>query len=434
VSLPTSKAGALAVIVAVAAAGSARAQGPNPTNLWLVDLKWTGNRLTVGAPVKLTHDDGANSQPSFTPDGRAIVFSAQRDTGAGARSDIYRIDLASRKETRVTHTPENENSPTVNERGEYVAVRWQPATLFKEFGPWVYSSDGTPVRGVLRAPDTTGYYTPLPNGDYALTRPKSKTFTLGLFDAKTGSIVDVDSGLPALPAQRVPGERALTYVRIDSADAHNVIRRIDLATRRTTTLGPTLVGRTAHAWVPGHATILMAKGAVLYARSATDTTWRAVASFENSELRNATAYVVSPKGDKLILTAPKRLTLAVVLRDSLEAGRSGADVVALVHAWRDAGKLADVDVSEGAIIALGDDRLRKKRMADAVAIQALAATLFPKSYRALDRLGDAQRAGGDTASAIASYRKALELNPKGTDAERAAAAATEKKIAGAPPR
>ena len=222
--------------------------------------------------------------------------------------------------------------------------------------------------------------------------------------------------------------------RIDSVDAHNVIRRVDLTTRQTTTVGPTLVGRAAHAWVPGHATILMAKGSVLYARGATDTTWRAVASFENPELRNATAYVVSPRGDKLILTAPKRLTLAVVLRDSLEAGRSGADIAALVHAWRDAGKLADVDVSEGAIITLGDDRLRKKRMADAVAIHALAATLFPKSYRALDRLGDAQRAGGDTASAIASYRKALELNPKGTDAERAAAAATEKKIAGAPPR
>ena len=421
-------------LIAASMSGGAVASAQNPTNLWVVDLKWTGNRLTVGVPVKLTHDDGTNSQPSFTPDGRAIVFSAQRDTGAGARSDIYRIDLASRKETRVTHTPENENSPTVNERGEYVAVRWQPATLFKQFGPWVYSADGTPVRGVLRAPDTTGYYTPLPNGDYALTRPKSKTFSLGLFDAKTGAIVDVDSGLPALPAQRVPGERALTYVRIDSADAHNVIRRIDLATRQTSTLGPTLIGRTAHAWVPGHGMILMAKGNVLYARSATDTIWRPVGSFDNPELRNATAYVVSPRGDKLILTAPKRLTLAVVLRDSLEAGRSGADVAALVNAWRDAGKLADVDVSEGAIITLGDDRLRKKRMADAVAIHTLAAALFPKSYRALDRLGDAQRAGGDTASAITSYRKALELNPKGTDAERAAAAATEKKIAGTPPR
>jgi hypothetical protein len=267
-----------------------------------------------------------------------------------------------------------------------------------------------------------------------LTRPKSKTFTLGLFDAKTGAIVDVDSGLPALPAQRIPGERALSYVRIDSSDAHNVIRRFDLATRQTSVIGPTLVGRTAHAWVPGHATILMAKGNVLYARSVTDTSWNAVASFENPELRNATAYVVGPRGDKLILTSPKRLTLAAVMRDSLEAGRNGADVAALVIAWRDAGRLADLDIAEGAIIALGDDRLRKKRMADAVAIHGLAALLFPKSFRALDRLGDAQRAGGDTASAIASYRKALQLNPRATETERAAAAATEKKISGAPQR
>src|SRR5215216_3149842 len=95
---------------------AARAQSPNPVNLWLVDLHWTGSRLSVGSPIKLTHDEGSNSQPAFTPDGRAIVFSAVRDTGRDARSDIYRTDLATRTETRVTSTPENENSPTVNER------------------------------------------------------------------------------------------------------------------------------------------------------------------------------------------------------------------------------------------------------------------------------------------------------------------------------
>jgi dipeptidyl aminopeptidase/acylaminoacyl peptidase len=405
------------------------AQGQNPVNLWLVDLHWTGSRLTVGAPVKLTHDDGNNSQPSFTPDGRAIVFSVVRDTGADARSDIYRIDLATRAETRITHTPENENSPTVNERGEYVAVRWLPATLFKEFGPWVYAADGTPIRGVLRGPDTTGYYTPLPNGDYALTRPKSKTFTLGLFSAKTGNIVDVDSGLPALPAQRIPGERALSYVRIDSGNAHNTIRRFDLTTQKTSTLGPTLVGRTAHAWVAGHHTILMTRGNVLYARTATDTAWRAVTTFDNAELRNPSAYVVSPAGDKLILTSSKRIALATILRDSLEGGRSGVDVAAMVIAWRDGGKLGDVDITEGPIGALGDDRLQKKKFADAIAIHTLATTLFPKSFRALGRLGDAQRASGDSTSARASYRKALDANPRSTDAERAAAAAVEKKIA-----
>src|SRR6185436_12412475 len=182
----------------------------------------------------------------------------------------------------------------------------------------------------------------------------------------------------------------------------------------------TLVGRTAHAWVAGHRTILMAKGNVLYARTDTDSTWRPVATFTSPELRNATAYVVSPRGDKLILTSPKRLAFATVLRDSLEAGRSGADVAAMAVAWRDAGRLADVDVNENGISALGDDRLQKRRNADAIALHALATTFFPRSYRALGRLGDAQRASGDTTTAIATYKKALDVNPKSTDAERAA--------------
>ncbi len=422
---------ALLLAAGVVAASSAAAQA-NPVNLWVVDLHWTGNRLSAGTPIKLTHDEGSNSQPAFTPDGRAIVFSAIRDTGTNARSDIYRIDLATRAERQVTHTPENENSPTVNDRGEYVAVRWQPATLFKEFGPWVYAPDGTPKQGVLRAPDTTGYYTPLPNGDYALTRPKSKTFTLGIFNAASGAIADVDSGLPALPAQRIPGERALSYVRIDSADAHHVIRRFDLATHKTTSLGPTVVGRTSHAWVAGHATILMAKGNVLYARAASEPAWQPVATFDNPELRNATAYVVSPSGDKLILTSPKRLAFATVLRDSLEAGHSGAEVAAMALAWRSAGALADVDVTEGPISALGDDRVQKKRFADGVALHTLAATMFPTSHRALGRLGDAQLAAGDTAAAKSSFKKSLDANPRSTDAERTAAATIEKKLAGLP--
>jgi uncharacterized Ntn-hydrolase superfamily protein len=409
-----------------------QAPAPNPVNLWLVDLKWDGNRLAVGPPVKLTNDIGTNSQPSFTPDGRAVVFSGTRETGADAQSDIYRIDLATRAETRVTRTPENENSPTVNDRGEYVAVRWVPATLFKEFGPWVYTAEGTPARGVLRGPDTTGYYTPLENGDYALTRPKSKTFTIALFDARSGTITDVDSGVPALPPQRIHGQGALSYVRLDTADGKHMLRRLDLATRRPTNAGPTVVGRTVHAWVPGHNTILMAKGNVLYARGATESSWRAVATFDHPDLRNAAAYVVSPHGDKLVLTSPKRLALATVLRDSLDAGHTGAQVAAMTTRWREAGQLAAFDVTENAIGALGDDRLQRRRFADAVALHALATQLFPRSYRAAGRLGDAQRAAGDSVAAIASFRKALELNPRATDADRAAAAATEKKISGQP--
>src|SRR5688572_32391630 len=111
---------AIAALLSLSAsrATDAQAPGPNPVNLWVVDLRWTGNRLSVGTPVKLTNDNGTNSQPAFSPDGRSVVFSATRDTGS---SEIYRIDLATRVETRITRTSENENSPTVNENGEYVA-------------------------------------------------------------------------------------------------------------------------------------------------------------------------------------------------------------------------------------------------------------------------------------------------------------------------
>lgn len=419
------------LVLAVFAALPLVAQGqtPNPTNLWVVDLTWKNNKLSLGTPKKITKDNGA-SQPSFSPDGTSIIFSALRDTGSNAQSDIYRIDLATGVESRVTHTPENENSPTLNARGEYVAVRWRPATLFKEFGPWVYSSSGEPTRGVLRGPDSTGYYVALPNGNYALTRPKSKSFTLGLFDAASGVITDVDSGVPALPAQRIPGANALSYVQLDSANAKHTLRRVDLGTRRTSSLGPTLVGRTVHSWIPGHQTVLMAKGNELFARTLQDHVWRLVATFDNPELRNVSAYAVSAQGDKLVLVAPLRLSLAVIMRDSLEAGQSGAAVTAMATSMRASGALATLDVTEGSLIALGNDRLTNKHIADAVAVQTFVTTQFPQPFRAFEMLGDAQNANGDRTGAVASWRKALEVNPKSTEAERTAAASVERKIAG----
>jgi Tfp pilus assembly protein PilF len=97
---------------------------------------------------------------------------------------------------------------------------------------------------------------------------------------------------------------------------------------------------------------------------------------------------------------------------------------------RAAGAFSSLDVTENSLISLGGDRLQKKHTADAVALQAFVTTLFPQSYRAFEQLGDAQQASGDRTAAQASYRKALEVNPRSTDGQRAAAASVERKIAG----
>jgi Periplasmic component of the Tol biopolymer transport system len=79
------------------------AQAPTIVNLYVADIRYDHGSISIGTPRKLTGDRGNNSQPSFTPDGKAILFVARRDTTG--QSDVYRIDLRSGVETQVTHTP-----------------------------------------------------------------------------------------------------------------------------------------------------------------------------------------------------------------------------------------------------------------------------------------------------------------------------------------
>jgi TolB protein len=288
-------------IVAFSAPALASAQAPSKVNLYVADLTYDAGTVHIGTPRKLTADRGINSQPSFTPDGKSIVF-VRRDSADG-QGDVYRIDLATGTETRVTNTPEMENSPTITADGNLMVIRWTPATLFKEWGPWIYDMKGTPLRGVLPGPDTVGYFTPLDSTTIAMMRPKTHN-AIAIFDRRTGKLTDYDFTVANLPPQRIPGQRAISYTRVDSV-AGNSIRRLDLVTHDTTTIAPAVPKKTVHAWTP-RGTILMAKGNIVYSLTPPAKTWTQIASFTDPELQDVNAYVVSPRGDKLILISPVR--------------------------------------------------------------------------------------------------------------------------------
>ena len=291
---------ALSVAVsALLAAGQASAQATIPVNLYVADLTWKGDTLRVGAPRKLTGDRGINSQPSFYPDGKSILL-IRRDSTNG-QSDVYRIDLATGAESRVTTTPENENSATVTPDGSIMVIRWTPATLFKEWGPWIYDRNGQPLKGVLPGPDTVGYYVRLDSVTFAMMRPKSRR-AVAIFDTRTGRMTDYDWPVATLPPQLIPGQKAVSYARVDSVGG-NRIRRLDLVTHDTTEIAPALAGKTVHAWTP-RGTIVMAKGNTIFSLAPPAKTWTQVASFTDPQLQDVNAYVVSPAGDKLILISP----------------------------------------------------------------------------------------------------------------------------------
>ena len=74
---------------------------------------------------------------------------------------------------------------------------------------------------------------------------------------------------------------------------------------------------------------------------------------------------------------------------------------------------------ERRINALGYDLLGKRRFSDALAVLRVNAVANPASANAADSLGEAYAAAGEREAAIASYRRALQLNP-GLETSRAA--------------
>lgn len=400
------------------------AQAPTIVNLYVADIKYDHGDISVGTPRKLTGDRGNNSQPSFTPDGKSILFVARRDTTG--QSDVYRIDLRSGVETQVTHTPENENTPTVTRDGRLMVIRWVPATLFKEWGPWVYDMNGTPLEGVLPGPDTVGYYVRVDPVTFAMMRPKSQP-AVALFDTRKKTMTDYAWPVANLPPQLVPGRRAISFTQTDSL-GHNQVRKLDLRSLQSSLVVPALLGRTVHTWTP-RGFVLMAKGNSIYAvKPGAGATWKKVASMTQPDLQSLSTYVVSPAGDKVILISALKPPLLQALRDSIQAGRPVSDVLREYRA-RMSALDKTYDISEGGILGLARERSNRGQIPEAIDIIKFTADLFPKSYDAQNELGDALGKSGDKTAAIAAYTKSLELNPRMTNDDRKAAEAAEAAIA-----
>jgi len=294
------------VLLIAIASGS---QAPPPdTEIFLAPLSSTGGKLTVGPPVNISASPGYDNQPSFTPDGAAVLFTSARGaTGPGARpqTDIYRYHIASKQITRVTDTPESEYSPTVTPDGAHISVIRVEADTTQRL--WRFTAEGQQPELVLTDVKPVGYHA---WGDdrtlvlFVLGQPP----TLQIADRTSGKADVVAHGI-GRSIQRIPGG-GISFVTREAgaagAPALLTIVELDLKTRVTRPLTPAVAGASEAdiAWTPD-GTLLMAKGGTLYQWKRRGE-WSPVADLTAMQLTGVTRMAISPTGDRIaFVTQPK---------------------------------------------------------------------------------------------------------------------------------
>lgn len=294
---------ALAVVARGQAASPTPTPSPGPapppsTDIYLVELTGAGGDLKTSAPRRVTDWEGYDNQPSFTPDGRAMLYTSIR---ADAQADIYRYDLAARTAARLTDTPESEYSPTVTPDGKFFSVIRVERDGTQRL--WKFPlAGGAPVL-VLEKTKPVGYH---------VWTDKDTLMLFVLGEPVTMQLVDTGTELTGVVAtnigrglQRVPRQEKISFVHKVSTDEW-LVKEFDLKTHRKTTLTKTLAGSEDYAWMPDGALLLMAQGSKLFAwKPGSAEGWKEFADLSSAGLKNITRLAITPRGDLLAIVAQR---------------------------------------------------------------------------------------------------------------------------------
>jgi dipeptidyl aminopeptidase/acylaminoacyl peptidase len=128
------------------------AQLPN-TDIWLLDIQTEKDSIILTNPVNITDRKGYDNQPSFSPDGKYILYTSMRDE---KQSDIYKYDLKTKTITQFTNTSTSEYSPMVTPDGKSVSVVMVEPDSTQRL--WKFPIKGGEPSVIMKDVDSIGYY------------------------------------------------------------------------------------------------------------------------------------------------------------------------------------------------------------------------------------------------------------------------------------
>jgi dipeptidyl aminopeptidase/acylaminoacyl peptidase len=263
----------------------ADAQAPN-TDVFLAPLTGSGASLVVGPAVNVTHRFGYDNQPSFLPDGSAIFYTA---TDSSGQADIWRYDIASRRTSRVTATPESEYSATVMPGGRRFSVIRVERDSVQRL--WSFALDGSDPQLVLAALKPVGYYAWLDStrlATYVLGTPS----TLHVV-SRDGTIDEIRARDIGRAVHRVPTMDAYSFTQRSSTNALLIVTQpIAGGPRELVTLAAP--DNEFHVWTPSGELLTASHGILLRWSGSEFSPWARLADLTTNGVKNVSRLAVSP--------------------------------------------------------------------------------------------------------------------------------------------
>lgn len=297
---------------------------PPDTEIYLASLLTKDGTVVVGPPVNITRSPGYDNQPSFTPDGKQILFASVRGALRRARdsakapgavspaTDIYRYDIDNRHISRVTNTPEGEFSPAVMPDGKHISVVRVEAGGAQRLWQVGASVDGAESSAVL-VPEVNrvGYYAWIDAATVALfiLGENGKPSTLQVADTRTGGVQSIAADI-GRSIQRMPSG-AISFIQRshESSAASPVTLHQVFRSEGATAFDDRLLVRLPQGvtdpyvvWMPD-GVALVALNSTLYRWRPGEPDWAPVADLAAFGLRDVTRLAVSPQGDRIAIVA-----------------------------------------------------------------------------------------------------------------------------------
>lgn len=280
----------------LALAGPLAAQAPS-TDIFLAPLRRMGDSIVVGAARNVTNRAGYDNQPSFLPNSRGILYTV---IGSDAQADIWRYDIAERRTSRVTTTPESEYSAVVMPGGTRMSVIRVERDSTQRL--WSFALDGGDPQILLSALKPVGYHAWLGPATLA-------TFVLGT--PATLHVIESDERHDTIRARdvgravhRIPGKQSFSYTQRDSAKALWILTQPIIGETETTIVRAP-ADNEYHAWTPDGVLLSASEGVLVRWNRAIDASsgWVPVAALSKAGIRNISRLAVSPDGKWLAFVA-----------------------------------------------------------------------------------------------------------------------------------